>query len=347
MTMSNDDNNTVNITESSENDSVIIDSVLKQLPDIVRFVQQICDKKIQSVYSRKKIGGYEGQPPLLLKLLSNLPLKEDIELLRVKNEHVEVYCKAYEEILSPIGFEPRYFRNYRANDLIQDPKRGISIIFADLVNHFVGKTYELVNEESFISEQRNRSERSKHQLDRAIEKIDELRENFAKVLVLRLDLGMLKNQTHLVEDIKCFKKYFETYLKKLRSMKVHMIAYIWKLEYGKNKGYHYHTLFFLDGNQHQKDEILGDAFGKAWVEVTQEKGAYYNCNASKHRYKRLGIGMLHHDNQEGFNALKEIAGYFTKVDQFLFLPSSERGKTFGVSQKLASKRKSGRPRRGT
>jgi hypothetical protein len=346
MTMSNNES-TEYRTESSENNSVIINSALKQLPNVERLVQQIHDKKIQFVFSRKKTGGYEVQHPLFLKLLSNSPQIKDMKLLGLESEHTRVYMTAYEGILSPIGFEPRYFMNFRAHELVKDPKSKTSVVFADLVNKLINRINVLVNEDAFIIEQRKRYERSKHQLGRATNKIDELRVNFPKLLILRLDLSMLKDQVDSVKNVKQFKKSFEAYLKKIRSMKEEMIGYIWKLEYGKNKGYHYHTLFFLDGNKHQKDEILGDVFGKAWLEITQGKGSYYNCNASKYLYKRLGIGMLHHDNLAGFSALKEIAVYFTKVDQFLFLPPGERGKTFGVSQKSASKRKSGRPRRGT
>ncbi|WEH93381.1 inovirus-type Gp2 protein [Acinetobacter soli] len=35
-----------------------------------------------------------------------------------------------------------------------------------------------------------------------------------------------------------------------------MVGYIWKLEYGIKKGYHYHFIFFMDGNIHKKETFL-------------------------------------------------------------------------------------------
>lgn len=51
------------------------------------------------------------------------------------------------------------------------------------------------------------------------------------------------------------------------------VGYVWKLEYGPEKGYHMHLLVFFDGSMVRKDQALAYLIGKYWSgEHTVPKG---------------------------------------------------------------------------
>jgi hypothetical protein len=97
------------------------------------------------------------------------------------------------------------------------------------------------------------------------------------------------------------------------------VGYIWKLEFGRRKGYHYHCLFFLDGKYHRKDKYLCDQIGEVWSEVLGVPDAYFNCNRTKRmqQYKYLGIGFTESSDDVFFDNLLKIIRYITKRDQFI------------------------------
>ena len=344
MTMSKNDKITSQF-ETSDTASYLLEQADKDYSKLETLIDHLVNNKISSAFPKLQTGRFKKADPLVRNLLPQCPDPDDLTELAINNEYTQVYMRAYEEILKPINFEPRYFKNFQANDVL--PSTGEPIIFADLANAFVSKIYSGTLEDEFIQAQRNRSERLKHQEARAIRLLNKLRVKYSKLLVLRLDFAIAKNCRNLSEDLNLIRNMFKKFLKSRFSVNQRPTGYIWKLEYGVKKGYHYHTIFFLDGNKHQKDEIIADQFGKAWVQLTEGKGTYYSCNGSKERYKDLAIGMVHHDDEKAYGTLESsVIRYFTKDKQHVLIPSGNRLKTFGTSQMPASKRKSGRPRRG-
>lgn len=343
MTMNKSSDNTVQFETT---DSYHLEKVYREYLNLEKLINYLDENSISSVFPKLQTGRFKKADPLVRNLLPQCPDPDDLTELAINNEYTQVYMRAYEEILKPINFKPRYFKNFQANDVL--PSAGEPIIFADLANAFVSKIYSGTLENDFIQVQRNRSERLKHQEARAIQLLNKLRVKYSKLLVLRLDFAIAKKCRNLSEDLNLIRKMFKKFLKSRFSIHQRPIGYIWKLEYGVDKGYHYHTIFFLDGNKHQKDEIIADQFGKAWVQLTEGKGTYYSCNGSKERYKDLAIGMVHHDDEKAYGTLESsVIRYFTKDKQHVLIPSGNRLKTFGTSQMPASKRKLGRPRRGT
>jgi hypothetical protein len=97
-----------------------------------------------------------------------------------------------------------------------------------------------------------------------------------------------------------------------------IVGFIWKLEYGIQKGYHYHFIFFMDGNIYKQDTYFADLLGKLWKNITQNKGAYHSCNHDKAFYQKLAIGTLVHNDQEKIDALDQlVVNYLTKTSQFI------------------------------
>ena len=137
-------------------------------------------------------------------------------------------------------------------------------------------------------------------------------------------------------------------IKKLKKKyKKDLVGYVWKLEYGADKAFHYHMIFFLDESKHHQDIKIAESIGEMWKhEITNGKGIYWNCNAKKKHFEkrnRIATGKIKHDDQELRENLNIMASYLTKPDYFVKLTLSDGARTFGKGSK-PKKIKAGRPR---
>lgn len=183
-----------------------------------------------------------------------------------------------------------------------------------------------------------------------VEFVDGLFERHSRLVVVRVDLGYRRKQSDI--DFATAKKHRQALLEKRRSDALfeHLIDYCWKLEYGPQKRYHYHMLFFFDGAKVREDMTLAQQIGRYWVKhVTNGKGVYYNCNAgAKKRYKFNAMGMLRHNDAEKMRGLGHTVNYLTKIDDLVTLQVPGKDRTFGRSTLPRAKPSSrGRPRAHT
>lgn len=166
-----------------------------------------------------------------------------------------------------------------------------------------------------------------------------LRTRYSKLLVVRLDLEYFSNfcpgngfrgQTMSLKEVQAHRDRFLDYLRKGPYSK-HLAGYIWKMEYGLEKGHHFHMAIFFDGQQVSRDITLGDLLGRYWQEkVTASKGMFFNCNKKKEAYDRCGIGMVNRTDDEKWACLEDALRYLTKVDLYLRFRPERRARTFGV-----------------
>lgn len=112
-----------------------------------------------------------------------------------------------------------------------------------------------------------------------------------------------------------------------------VLGYVWHLEWAFKSGWHWHVMFFLDGSKTRHDTYVANQFCDYWKRyITGGRGRCHNCNADKNKYKRLGIGMISHDDTEKREVLVNVVlRYLTKVDE-IARPRVPKGtKTFGTS----------------
>ena len=190
-----------------------------------------------------------------------------------------------------------------------------------------------------------RKEKSLNQSKKAKRLIQKLIIKFSKLLVIRIDFSINRNFKITPELLKT---YLSIFLKKLHTLNEKVppiVGYIWKLEYGIQKGYHYHFIFFMDGNIHKQETYFVDQLAKLWKDITLNKGSYHSCNHNKGSYRKLAIGTLVHDDQEKIRALYMVVDYITKADQFIIEKTLRNHRTFGYSTRKLEKSKAGRPRK--
>jgi hypothetical protein len=167
--------------------------------------------------------------------------------------------------------------------------------------------------------------------------IRNLHEMFAKLVVVRVDLGYSKEYREMSAvsglDPSLVKGNFKLLLKYLRRRFPTLAGYVWKLEYGALKSYHYHLMLLFNGHEVREDVTLGQLVGDHWVgEITEGNGTYWNCNAKKDVYAKLGllgIGTIRYCDTELRANLEKAALYLAKVDYYVRLNSPGVGRTFG------------------
>lgn len=193
----------------------------------------------------------------------------------------------------------------------------------------------------------------------------------ANLLVIRLDLAYNKNyidqrknfilqnsgyqdflklnNERLANDLKEIKECKTKFFRAIKN-KYNVVGYIWKLEYGLEKEFHYHCLILLDGDKHREDGTIAKSMGEMWKQINSEdggmttKGVYWNCNDDKHKYKHLAIGQLNANNTKMIGDLfNYVLPYMAKMDYYI-KSSASNDRSVGTGERKY-KEKSGRPRK--
>ncbi|MDF2400491.1 inovirus-type Gp2 protein [Aeromonas sp. 5HA1] len=169
----------------------------------------------------------------------------------------------------------------------------------------------------------------------------------SKILVVRVDVhyGDEIKDTMTIEEAIDDR---DTYLRAVKRRYRNLLGYVWKLEYGVDRGYHYHMAFIFNGNKVQGDISLGRKLGEEWKSLSREPRTYYNCNADRDKYEEwgaYGIGMVHHDDLEKRHLLLHNAlSYLLKFDEALLAEMHERFRSVGKMEVPRRRGKGGRPR---
>lgn len=171
----------------------------------------------------------------------------------------------------------------------------------------------------------------------------------SKILAVRVDL--LYRDAFGVEELGSEKIYQqvrsdrENFIAEIRKIYCDgLMGYAWKLEYGRGRGYHYHTVFFFDGALHQQDIKIGMQLGNIWSKQTESRGTFHNCNAYKEQYLICGVGMLTHSTPDLSERFDAMANYLTKSDFHGRLRLPGRQRSFQTSFCKKKKGTRGRPR---
>lgn len=217
---------------------------------------------------------------------------------------------------------------------------------AQILNQLYLRLFNAIsNDEDYKKAIQLRKDKSLNQNKKAKGLIRKLINKFSKLTVIRIDLSINRKFKITLELLKA---YLSIFLKKLHSPNDKVppiVGFIWKLEYGIKKGYHYHFIFFMNGNLNDSDTFYADQLCKLWMSITQNKGYYYSCNHNKTAYKKLALGILVHDDHEKIETLYSVVDYITKADQFIIEKKLKNHRTFGYSTRKLEKSKAGRPRK--
>jgi len=129
-------------------------------------------------------------------------------------------------------------------------------------------------------------------------------------------------------DLQSMKEYRAKFFRAIKN-KYAVEGFIWKLEYGADKNFHYHCLILLNGDKHREDINIAKDMGEIWKKLTIDadskttKGIYWNCNANKENYRYLALGHLNaSDTTMKNNLFKYVLSYLE--DGLLFEDGKDR-----------------------
>lgn len=167
-----------------------------------------------------------------------------------------------------------------------------------------------------------------------------VRSEFRRTLVVRIDLGYVsvrrdgKGYGAAPVTFAKARRDRDKFLAKLRKGpdSKYVVGYVWKMEYGIDKGYHFHIAVFFDGQYRCRDIHLANRLGALWKTLaTDGLGTFFNCNLRKEKYERSGLGMAHcGDHEKWHNVVEYAIGYLWKADLFLRFRTPGKLRAFGV-----------------
>lgn len=259
---------------------------------------------------------------------------------------VDLWRKVLKEILPQHILTDRLtdFWTRNQSDLITIAPQQ-SVFKAEIINELcLQLAHAIANDKNYKKAIELRKERSLNQKKKAKRLILKLLNKFSKLLVLRIDFSIHRDFKITLELLKTYLRIFIKKLHAPNDKVPPIVGFIWKLEYGLRKGYHYHFIFFMDGNTYKQDTFFADQLGKLWKSITQNKGTYHSCNHDKESYVKLAIGMLTHNDEEKIEALFGVVNYITKTEQFIIEKTQVNQRTFGYSTRKYEKNNAGRPR---
>lgn len=108
----------------------------------------------------------------------------------------------------------------------------------------------------------------------------------------------------------------------------HLEGYVWKMEWSRWSGFHYHCVFFFDGAHVLSDVYHGMKICRHWAKVTRGRGFGHNCNQDRRKYRSDGIGMIERGDAPKRIALDKALGYLVKRDQFVRVKPTAKCRVF-------------------
>ncbi|WP_052446058.1 YagK/YfjJ domain-containing protein [Aeromonas fluvialis] len=233
----------------------------------------------------------------------------------------------------------RYFYPYR--EIYVD--RQLSPELEDVIEEFLEELDTSLHQKRLRNLKRSEARNSTSVHDY----INKLFRLYSKLLVVRVDVHYgdeIKDTLTIEEAI----DDRDTYLRAVKRRYRNLLGYVWKLEYGVARGYHYHMAFIFNGNKVQGDISLGRKLGEEWKSLSREPRTYYNCNADRNKYEEwgaYGIGMVRCDDLEKRHLLLHNAlSYLLKFDEALLAVMHERFRSVGKMEVPHRRGKGGRPR---
>lgn len=211
-------------------------------------------------------------------------------------------------------------------------------VAVEAVDKFVSVVMSLAGNSVFRRRVRDYERCAKNNSVGMNELVDSIFNKHSKVLVLRVDFGYSLRYMHSLAGVVCSERVrrdMASFIKDLNKgvLKRGLLGYMWKLEFGPVKQFHYHCMFFLNGSKFQQDIVIAKKLGEHWKNsVTKGDGVYFNCNVDKDAYPYPALGEKLRSDPEGIIAVKKAAEYLVKLDWLARpnLPSGRR--TFGRTQ---------------
>lgn len=308
----------------------------KAIMQIERFSDMVLESKKPAFKFSRKYPNHFKETYIGRRLKEILPLVRQFDPYHIYASSPAVFFRAFWVVKGVFGFRlPNMLHKNIRPDLN----------YAEAMNCLIDLMRIEASQSWFQCMAYNRKYERKEKAEALVEYTKAILRYYSKVLVVRVDFGYeggedalvsiedVLNDLHEMLEYRGSRKLFE-----------HLVGYGWAVEQGskRKKGYHIHAVFFFDGSRVREDVSLGFLIGKHWVKhATRGKGKFRNCNYKKEEnYERVGIGMIHRNNEKECANCIEFVQYLAKGgrfidrdDQFVRIrPRDSNTRMFGTGQ---------------
>lgn len=213
-----------------------------------------------------------------------------------------------------------------------------SIVSQEQLNQMIAAILKYIRTPTFRRAVVDRNYQKKQNMNSIEDYASLLHEKYARLLVIRVDLGYREDNQHLITIEKHY--HFLDTLNKERCTNPlfqHLVGHAWCVEQGETKGYHIHAVYYFKGSEHQNDWYKAKQIGELWQHLTNNLGTYHSCNTPQEKEKyqkndKLGVGMIHRkDSKSRENAVMSVR-YLSdvkKLNQYLRIRPKGR-RVFGT-----------------
>jgi Inovirus Gp2 len=325
-----------------------------RIPEIEKLVKEIVQSS-EVLFSRKT----DAENPERDRFHSQSAGKRFLGLLRIDMEEIEA-CFPNNTFNSYFEVFRKHTNDYYLKSTLSwhQSLHGEDLVkWVEALNACIESIRQTVRTKEFSAAIKTRQRGANKNHKALLDYIDSLFAAHTRMLVLRIDFGY-KTQALYGKEFQTsvdFPKIKEQHTQLIKHLKTKMfkdsfLGFASKFEYGLAKGYHFHSLIFLNGAINRIDVVIGKIIGECWnTTLTEGNGLYYNCNGHKERYKLLGIGTINNYDVDLMSNLKEyVAPYLNKTDYFIKLITPDKSRAFIKGNMIKPKaKKRGRPRSRT
>ena len=218
------------------------------------------------------------------------------------------------------------------------------LLFVDDLNRTLEIFNNIANSKKFRKQLSNLSRMTTRNTVSLQRYLNDLFEFYSRLLVVRVDFHYHKSEYEYL-SLEQIMKDRDVFIRQVKREHPYLVGMCWKLEYGEDRSYHYHMVFFFYGAKVRQDITLGKQLGELWLEVTEEAGTYYNCNADKSKYDECYLGQINYYDTDKRAALIHVS-YLTKVDESIIaVQLNDKARIFGKMTLPKHASAAGRPRR--
>ena len=206
------------------------------------------------------------------------------------------------------------------------------------IQYLMDEIWAYTQQKDFKRKVSDRRDQTRSNWDSLESYILKVQQKYARLLVIRVDFGYAKEHQDFVKITDVYHHLdIMNQQRHTHPLFEHLVSSGWRIEQGKDKGYHIHAFYFFKGSEHQHDGYLAQEIGHLWKDITHDfGGGYHSCNTkeSKEVYKRagcLGVGMIRRDDKVACENVIAALRYLVKLekeDQYLRMRPKRR-RTFG------------------
>lgn len=132
---------------------------------------------------------------------------------------------------------------------------------------------------------------------------------YSKVIPLRMDFGYRRTELYRHPDDWDIYRIAEELM---RDGKI--VGYSWVMEYSPRKKFHFHAMFYLNGQSFKSSYCIARYIGERWIAKTEDEGTFHISNRKSY-HQVSGTKMVHHNDRERQREIEYILSYMAKTDQ--------------------------------